>query len=181
MTWITPFDAATSVLTMLQPFIVAAPLVTLMSRSWPSTVFTICSGWRSAAITLPGTTWYVRIVVSCALSARIALSWSAGILANAAFVGREHRVRAGPVKVVDEAGLRHGGDEGAEVGVGRGDVDDRAGLAFVAASLRGLVGLRRRLESSSLLLQALTTTARAAVVARTRKVRDACIGCSPFR
>src|SRR5689334_17765891 len=93
ITWITPFDAGTSVFTTLDLF----PWPSVITTSFPSvaivndapfTVFT-APGFTSAAITFPATTWYVRMPASLSLLSGFSneATVPAGSFANASFVG----------------------------------------------------------------------------------------------
>src|SRR6478609_2746783 len=97
MTWMTPLDAWTS----FTPFTYTLPSRTTMSRGSPFTVFGVAplDLTMSAAMTLPLTTWYVRIDVSFSLSASSASIVPAGSFANAASVGAKTVNGPGPDRV----------------------------------------------------------------------------------
>src|SRR3954447_10081344 len=101
MTWMTPLLAMMSALTTLAP-LTMTPCVASTLRLAASTVLT-CSVLpaRSALVTLPGTTWYVRICVTLALFSGFSRlsSVPAGRAAKAASVGAKTVNGPGPLSV----------------------------------------------------------------------------------
>ena len=57
MTWITPFEAMTSVATMLAPLIIGLPSMILKVTGEPCSVLAVRPSLTAAAFTSPDTTW----------------------------------------------------------------------------------------------------------------------------
>eukprot|EP00900_Chrysochromulina_parva_P018519 jgi/Chrpa1/26669/Chrysochromulina_OHIO_Genome00008204-RA len=91
MMWMTPLVHSMSVVVTLAPSTMTPSLPTLMVTSAPLTVGTFAPSMVTTvlAITLPGTTWYVRMAASLALFSGLRRSSMvpAGSLAKAASVG----------------------------------------------------------------------------------------------
>src|SRR5215213_5899979 len=102
MTWMTPLDALTSaVLTVALSTFTARPLASIATEL-PSTVLAaVFLPLMSLAMTLPGTTWYVRIFVSCALFSGLSRfsTVPAGSFLKASSVGAKTVNGPGPLRV----------------------------------------------------------------------------------
>ena len=116
-----------SVLMTFARLIITFPSLMATFADWPSTVLTSLpsSLTTSAAMALPGMTWYLRIATSFSLFSGLSKlsSVPSGSLAQS-FVGQQHGERTVSLQRLDEAGGLDGGDQRLEiVGAGRG-VDD---------------------------------------------------------
>jgi hypothetical protein len=98
MTWMTPFEASMSVFTTLASFTFTLSRASIRTLC-PCTVCTLPSFTTSFAMTLPVTTWYVRTLVSFALSASNASRVPGASFANASSVGANTVYGPGPFSV----------------------------------------------------------------------------------
>ena len=88
ITWITPFDAGTSAVTTLASLTFTPSAFTVKVSVSELTAVAVIPSVKSEDITLPGTTWYVKMSASVAISSTVLnADKSTPAAANASSVG----------------------------------------------------------------------------------------------